>query len=160
MSGMVVQLQRDVLVVDATNMRLGRMAPLVAKNLMEGKRVVVLNAEKAVITGSKKAILKRYLMLLGRSQKRSMWRPTVWYPRSPENIVWHTIVKMLPRREPRGREAARRLKVFRGVPDAFKNVKAVSFEDALLKSIRNRSGKLIRFMTVEELSKELLGGRG
>lgn len=159
MNAITVQSQKNLLVVDATNMKLGRMASIIAKKLMEGMNVVVVNAEKAVITGSKKAILERYLMLIGRSQKRSIWRPTVWYPRKPENIVRYTIIRMLPRKKPKGREAAKRLKVFRGIPDSFKDVEKVSFEDALLKSIRNRSGKLIRYMTVGELSKELLGGR-
>lgn len=150
---------QEEIVVDATNMKLGRMASYVAKNLIQGKRVVVINAEKAVVTGTKKAILKRYLMLLGRSQKRSIHRPGVWYPRAADKLVWYTIVRMLPKKKPKGRMAASRLRVYVNVPEKYKDAKPVTFEDAKLTSSRSRSGRLIRYMTVEQISRELKGGR-
>ncbi len=152
-------IQEEEIVVDATNLKLGRMASYIAKNLMQGKRVVVVNAEKAIITGNKKAILERYLMLLGRSQKRSIHRPSVWYPRMPDKLVWYAIVRMLPRDKAKGSMAMQRLKVYVGMPEKYKNRKLVSFEDAKLTSIRNRSGKLIRHMNIEQISRELRGGR-
>lgn len=151
--------QEEEMVVDATNLKLGRMASYVAKNLMQGKKVVVVNAEKAIVTGKKKAILERYLLLLGRSQKRSIHRPSVWYPRRPDKLVWYTIVRMLPRKKAKGKMAMHRLKVYVGIPEKYKNAKLVSFEDAKLSSIRNRSGKLIRYMTIEQIFRELRGGR-
>ncbi|MCS7136586.1 MAG: 50S ribosomal protein L13 [Nitrososphaerota archaeon] len=150
--------QEEEIAVDATNLKLGRLASYVAKNLMQGRRVVVVNAEKAVVTGNKKAILERYLMLVGRSQKRSIHRPSVWYPRTPNKLVWYAIVRMLPRKKAKGKMATHRLKVYVGIPEEYKNAKLVSFEDAKLTSIRNRSGKLIRYMTIEQISRELRGG--
>ncbi|MEM1991118.1 MAG: 50S ribosomal protein L13 [Nitrososphaerota archaeon] len=151
--------QEEELVVDATNLKLGRMASYVAKNLIQGKKIVVVNAEKAIVTGNKKAILERYLMLLGRSQKRSIRRPSAWYPRMLDKLVWYTIVRMLPRKKAKGKVAMHKLKVYIGIPEEYKNAKLVSFEDAKLSSTRNRSGKLIRYMTIEQISRELRGGR-
>ncbi|MCL7398235.1 MAG: 50S ribosomal protein L13 [Thaumarchaeota archaeon] len=151
--------QEEEIVVDATNLKLGRMASYIAKNLMQGKRVTVVNAEKAIVTGNKKAILERYLMLLGRSQKRSIHRPSVWYPRTPNKLVWYTIVRMLPKKKAKGKMAMHRLKVYVGVPEKYKNATLTSFEEAKLTSTRNRSGKLIRYMTIEQISRELKGGR-
>ncbi|MEM2910051.1 MAG: 50S ribosomal protein L13 [Nitrososphaerota archaeon] len=145
-------------VIDATNLKLGRMASYVAKNLIQGKKVVIINAEKTIVTGTKKAILERYLMLLGRSQKRSIHRPSVWYPRTSDKLVWYAIVRMLPKK-PEGRAAASRLKVYVDVPEKYKHTKPVSLEEAKLASTRNRSGRLIRYMTIEQISRELKGGR-
>ncbi|RLI36579.1 hypothetical protein DRO60_05575, partial [Candidatus Bathyarchaeota archaeon] len=47
-------------VIDATGLVLGRMASIVAKRLLMGERIAIINAEKAVISGKKKAIVNRY----------------------------------------------------------------------------------------------------
>ena len=52
----VVETKRTV-VVDASNQRLGRMASRIAKMLLLGMNVIVVNAEKAVITGKKLSLI-------------------------------------------------------------------------------------------------------
>lgn len=148
----------DLVVIDGSNHRLGRLASKVAKMLLEGKRVVVLNADKIVVTGSKSAILARYQYLLDRTWLSSIERVQVWNPRRPDRIFWYTVRRMLPRKKPKGREALSRLRVYNGVPEEFANVKAITVEDALHRSEINRSGKLIKWMTLGELSK-LIGGK-
>ena len=148
----------DLVVIDGSNHRLGRLASRVAKMLLEGKRVVVLNADKIVITGSKSAILARYQYLLDRTWLSSIERVQVWNPRRPDRIFWYTVRRMLPRKKPKGREALSRLRVYNGVPEEFSNFKAVTVEDALHRSEISRSGKLIKWMTLGELS-ELIGGK-
>jgi ribosomal protein L13 len=64
---------------------------------------------------------------------------------------------MLPRKKPRGREAAKRLVVLKG-PANVEGEK-IEFEDAKLTKLYNRSAKIIRYITLEELSKMLRGGR-
>ncbi|MEM2042074.1 MAG: 50S ribosomal protein L13 [Nitrososphaerota archaeon] len=148
----------DLVVIDGSNHRLGRLASRVAKMLLEGKRVVVLNADKIVITGSKSAILARYQYLLDRTWLSSIERVQVWNPRRPDRIFWYTVRRMLARKKPKGREALSRLRVYNGVPEEFSNLKAVTVEDALHRSEISRSGKLIKWMTLGELSK-LIGGK-
>lgn len=147
------------IVIDATNHRLGRLASRVAKLLLKGERVVIVNAEKAVITGSERAVLERYLMLIQRTAFASLSKIKVWYPRRPDRILWYTIARMLPRKKPKGREALKRLRVYVGTPSEFSGVPLTVFEDALHKSEVNRSGKLVRTVTLERLS-ALIGGRG
>ena len=48
---MKIQDGDELLVIDATGHRLGRLASRVAKMLLQGKRVVIVNARDAVITG-------------------------------------------------------------------------------------------------------------
>ncbi|MEM4269848.1 MAG: uL13 family ribosomal protein, partial [Candidatus Caldarchaeum sp.] len=64
-------------VVNAEGYRLGRLASKVAKLLLEGHRVKVFNAEKALITGSRSSILEHYLMLRRRRQFSSHKKITV-----------------------------------------------------------------------------------
>lgn len=156
MSEQVVQRR---IVVDAAGLRLGRMASKVAKLLLSGAEVTVVNAEKAVVTGNKKAILERYLKLMRRRQLTSHKVVKVWYPRRPERLVWYSIVRMLPRKKPRGREAERRLRVYVGVPPGLEKAEKLRFPDAEIGDARSRSGRLIRYMTIAEISREISGGR-
>ncbi len=150
--------KEELVVIDGTDHRLGRLASKVAKMLLEGKRVVVLNADKIVITGSKNAVFARYQYLLDRKWFSSLERVQVRNPRRPDRIFWYTVRRMLPRKEPRGREALSRLRVYNGVPEEFAGVKPITVEEALHRSEISRSGKLIKWMTLLELSR-LIGGK-
>ena len=150
---------RKEVVIDVTGHRLGRAASKIAKMLLSGVKVTVVNAEKAVITGNRQAILERYKFLISRRQLTSHKRGGVWYPRRPERIFWYTIYRMLPRHNKRWREAMRRLKVYVGVPKGLEKAEKTTLPDAVLREARSRSGRLIRYITLAELSKELTGGR-
>ena len=45
-------------IIDASNLILGRMASVVAKRLLQGENIIVVNAEKAVVSGKKKAVVR------------------------------------------------------------------------------------------------------
>ncbi len=109
------------LVVDAEGKILGRMASYVAKELLKGKRVAIVNAEKAVITGNPQTILNKYLTR--RSIQSTIHpRKSPVQPRTPDRIVWRTVRGMLPMKKAKGREALRRLRVFIGVPEELADV--------------------------------------
>jgi len=150
-------LDEKTYVVNAEGYRLGRLASKVAKLLLEGHRVKVFNAEKALITGSRSSILEHYLMLRRRRQFSSHKKITVWYPTRAEAILRYAVLRMLPRKKSEGVEASRRLEVIRG--EASLSGEPVEFPDAKHLSQVSRSGKVIRVMTLEELSKQLRGGR-
>lgn len=156
---MMEQAASGRIIVDADRQKLGRMASRVAKLLLSGVEVVVVNAEKAIVTGSKNANLNRYLRLMRRRQLSSHKVIKVWYPRKPDRLVWYTIVRMLPRKKPRGREAVKRLKVYVSVPEQFQNVEKIRFKDADLGDGISKSGRVQRYMTIEEISKITRGGR-
>ncbi|MEM4362455.1 MAG: uL13 family ribosomal protein [Candidatus Caldarchaeum sp.] len=144
-------------VVNAEGYRLGRLASHVAKLLLKGHRVKIYNAEKAVITGTKSSILEHYLMLRRRRQLTSHKKITVWYPTKAEAILRYAVIRMLPRRKPKGLDAAKRLEVVRGGMQPAGEV--IEFQDAKLGKPVSRSGKFIRYITLEELSNLLRGGR-
>ncbi|MEM4417937.1 MAG: uL13 family ribosomal protein [Nitrososphaerota archaeon] len=144
--------------IDAAGCRLGRLASVVAKLLLQGNSVKIYNAEKAIITGNKRAVLSHYLMLRGRRQLKSHKTVSVWYPTRPDTILRYAIVRMLPRRKPRGIAAARRLTVVRG-PLEKVDGERLELKDVRLEKPVSRSLRVIRFITLEELSRELRGGR-
>ncbi len=154
-----VLVEKKEVVIDASGHKLGRVASRIAKMLLNGVNVTVVNVEKAIITGKKQAILERYKFLLSRRQLTSHKEGGVWYPRRPERIFWYTVYRMLPRHNKRWKEALKRLKIYVGVPKSLKNVEKMVIEDAVLREPINRSGKIIRYMSLGELSKELTGGR-
>lgn len=100
-------------VVDAAGQVLGRLCSHVAKRLLQGEEITVVNAERAVITGSRDAILREY------QQKRRVGsqRKGPYFPKRADRILRRTVRGMLPYQRPRGREALRRLRVHEGVPD-------------------------------------------
>lgn len=104
---------KNASVVDADGLILGRMASVVAKRLLNGEKITIVNSEKSIISGKRKSILleaKRFLEV-GHPRKGP------FHPRLPDRIVRRTVRGMLPWRHPKGKQAYRRLQVFIGIPE-------------------------------------------
>ena len=110
-----------VTVVDATDQILGRLASVVAKQLLMGERVVILNAEKALISGRRTSIIRAAKQRLERRTRGSKAKGPK-HPRRPDGIVRRTVRGMLPWDKPRGHTAYKRLRVFIGVPVDYDGV--------------------------------------
>ena len=132
-------------VIDATGLILGRMASVVAKRLLMGERIAIINAEKAVISGRRKMVVRRYKerLQIGHYRKGPYW------PRRPDRIVWRTIRGMLPRYKEKGRQALKRLRVFIGVPEGLEGVEAETIPEASVSKLT------CPYITVGELAKEI-----
>lgn len=131
-------------IIDATDHVVGRLSSKVAKMLLEGEEVIIINAEKSVITGNRDSIFKDYL----EKWQRGSVRKGPHYPRMPDRILRRTVRGMLPFKTSHGREAYSRLKVFIGIPEDVDVKNAVKIEDALYKRVRNK-------VTLGEISKFL-----
>ncbi len=133
------------LVIDATGLILGRLASLTAKKLLSGERVIIINAEKAVVSGKKKSLLeelKSYLEI-GHPGKGP------YHYRRPDGILRRTIRGMLPRRKTKGKNAYKRLRVYLGVPRDLEGVKAETLKEAQAEKLRGP------YITLGELAKEI-----
>jgi large subunit ribosomal protein L13 len=104
------------MIIDATDAILGRLSAKIAKELLKGETVVVINSEKVIVSGNPKAVLNRF------KEKRSRKDPHKgpFYPRYPDRILKRTVRGMLPYKKARGRTALRKLKVYIGNPDNLK----------------------------------------
>jgi large subunit ribosomal protein L13 len=137
------------MIIDATDLVLGRMASFVAKRLLEGEQVVIVNAEKSVISGRRKATFSIHD---ARLKIRSLVNPRKgpFHPRRPDELVRRTVRGMLPFDRARGRAAYRRLRAYVGVPAEFMGKEFQSIPQAHLKRLATR-----RFIRLGELSKHL-----
>ncbi len=116
-------------VIDAENAIAGRLASIVAKRLLEGERIVIVNAEKAVISGKRESVIREFKAFLEiktlRNPKRGPKRS-----RRPDRILRDMVWGMLPKHNYRGREAFKRLKVYVGFPDEFRKLKIERIAEA------------------------------
>jgi len=126
----VSQESERVIVVDGTEQILGRLASIVAKKLLEGYTVVVVNVEKVVVSGKPSEVVKAYKRtVLGvKSHHAQRLRPK--RPRTPTRLFKATVKGMLPKNNARGREALRRLRAYVGVPEEFQGAEMVRFKEA------------------------------
>ncbi len=133
-------------VIDATNLVLGRMAAKAAKQALNGGTVTVINCEKAVVTGNKKQIKDSYAAKFEIGQVNQ----GPYFPRRPDMLVRRTIRGMLPRKKPKGRAAYERIQCFVGIPSGVKAEDAKTLPEASAERIKKAS-----YITVNELCKHL-----
>lgn len=136
-------------VIDAENTILGRMCTIVAKLLLEGYRVYVVNAEKAVVSGERRRVIEGYKLFLEVRTHRNPYKRGIRRPRTPVNIIKRTVRGMLPKENTKGFKAIRRLKVYVGVPKELSTLPRIRIEDA---SASRLGGK---YVYLGEIAREL-----
>jgi len=132
-------------IVDANGLVLGRMASAIAKRLLQGERIIIVNAEKAVISGKRLSIVREAKAFLEVGHPRK----GPYHPRRPDRVLRRPVRGMLPRRKPKGQEAYRRLQVFIGIPEEFKGKEMLTIPEAQAEKLR------CPYMTLGELAKEI-----
>uniref|UniRef100_A0A3Q1MLJ9 Large ribosomal subunit protein uL13 n=2 Tax=Bos TaxID=9903 RepID=A0A3Q1MLJ9_BOVIN len=108
----------QVLVLDGRGHLLGRLAAIVAKQVLLGRKVVVVRCEGINISGNFYRNKLKYLAFL---RKRMNTNPSrgPYHFRAPSRIFWRTVRGMLPHKTKRGQAALERLKVFDGIPPPY-----------------------------------------
>ncbi|CAI7678264.1 unnamed protein product [Penicillium discolor] len=142
----------SVVVIDGKGHLLGRLASTVAKQLLNGQKIVVVRCEALNISGEFfRAKLKYHAYL----RKMTRFNPTRGGPfhfRAPSRILYKAIRGMIPHKTARGAAALERLKVFEGVPPPYDKKKRVVVPQAL-RVLRLRPGR--KYCTVGRLSHEV-----
>jgi len=118
--------KNPVTLVNADGLILGRMASVVAKKLLNGEKVIIVNAEKAIISGKKRSKVAEAKEFL---EVGAPMRGPFHY-RRPDRILRKTVRGMLPFKKPKGKIALKKLKVFIGVPEDLKDQQMVTLEEA------------------------------
>lgn len=134
-----------LMIIDAKDTILGRIATFAAKKALSGEEVLIINAEKAVVSGSRENVLSRYKT----KHDRGDLIKGPFYPRMPDRIVRRAIRGMLPRKTAHGRDAYHRVKAFIGKPAEIRG------EITELKDCKASSLKNPKYVYVEEISKWL-----
>ena len=113
-------------VVNGEGLILGRMCSKIAKRLLNGEQIVVVNAEKIIISGKRKSkVAEAHKFLEVGAPERGPF-----HSRRPDRIVRKTVRGMLPWSQPKGKIAYKRLKVYLAVPEGLKGQKMETIDQA------------------------------
>jgi large subunit ribosomal protein L13 len=124
-SAKAADIEKKWIMIDATGLVVGRLASLVAMRLRgkhkptytphvdDGDNVIVVNAEKVVLTGRKlqQKVYRHHTGFIGGIKERSA--KSIMEGRFPERIVEKAVERMLPR-GPLGRTQLGNLRVYKG----------------------------------------------
>jgi large subunit ribosomal protein L13 len=132
-------------IINAEGLIIGRMASIVAKRILNGEEITIVNAEKAVISGKRKSrVMEAKTFLEVGAPERGPF-----HYRRPDRIVRKTVRGMVPYKQPKGKQAYKRLKVFIGIPAELKEQKMETLANA-------RAERLTcPYFTVGEFAKEM-----
>jgi len=138
-------LKKPNAIVNAEGLILGRMASKVAKKLLNGEEVIIVNAEKTILSGKRKSKIAeaKEFLEVGAPERGP------FHYRRPDRIVRKTVGGMLPIRQPKGKNAFARLRVYMGIPEELKNQKTETFTEAQATKLKGPS------FTLGELAKEI-----
>lgn len=143
------------IIIDASDSVLGRVCSVAAKHALLGDEVVVVNAEKAIISGDREMILRKELAKLNIKNLGNP-RKGPFHEKRPDKYVRRAIRGMLPWHKYRGREAFSRVRVYIGVPEAeIKKNHRVDVKSAKIEKVA--SNKPANYITIGDLSKAIGG---
>jgi len=128
------------IVVDAKGHLLGRLAAVVAKELLGGQRVVVVRAEKFVLSGSLFRRKTAYMEFMHKKHLTNPRRSGPYHFKAPGDLFRRSVRGMLPHKTARGKAALERLKVFEGIPHPY-SLKKRRVVPLALKAVRLQAGR-------------------
>ena len=140
--------QNKQIVIDAANCISGRICSHVSKLLLQGNRVTIVNAEKAMLSGHRYKTIQLYKEHL---EINSVTNPIhgPFHPRRPDTILTKMVRGMIPKRKSSGIEAFKRLRVYIGIPESLKNSEIKYYDDSKITKPSSY------YITVGEVAKEI-----
>merc|ERR1711926_50190 len=125
-------------VIDGRGHLMGRLASIVAKNILNGNKVVIVRCEGINLSGN---FYRNKLKVLKFLRLRCNVKPArgPFHFRAPSKMFWRTVRGMVPHKTERGKEAMKRLQTFEGVPPPYDKKKRMVVPSAL-KVLRLKPG--------------------
>lgn len=139
---------QPVVVIDGKGHLLGRLASVVAKELLNGQKVVVVRCEELNVSGE---LFRNRLKYADYLRKKTNFnrRRGPFHFRAPSRIFYKAVKGMIPHKTARGEAALERLKVFEGIPTPYDRKKRVVVPKAL-RIFRLKEGR--KYTTIGKLS--------
>jgi len=136
--------------VDVKGLVAGRVATKIAKALINGENVIVINAENAIIVGNKENIMQKYKMRVDAAVKSNPhYGPK--YSRVPSSIFKRMVRNMLPTKGSTKDKMIKKLKVYNATPKELAKEKMQEF-------MEYKCNERHSYMTLKEIALQL-GGR-
>jgi len=114
-------MEKNKIIIDGNNAILGRLSSYVAKQVIKGEEIMIVNCNKIIITGAIKNIKKEF------SQKRSRVGSSQKGPKIHKDsikIVKKTISNMLPKK--RKEKLLKKVLCYSNCPEKFKKIKKIT----------------------------------
>lgn len=133
--------------INAEKSVFGRIASYAAKQALNGEQVIIVNAEKSIVSGTFKPAFAHFkwkvdMRVKGNPEKGPQ------YSKMPDKMLKRAIEGMLPHKKAKGRTALKNIKVFIGIPKEFAGEKFETIESTA-KTAREK------FTELGELSRQL-----
>ena len=135
------------MIINAENLILGRFATVAAKKALLGEKVVIVNCEKAIVTGDKYKLFQSYKQRRDRGTFKGPF-----LPRLPDRFVKRTIRGMLPYKQPKGKSAFDNITCHIGLPKEFEGKDTENIDNAKGSKLSTQ-----KYTTVKEVCKNLGG---
>ena len=137
------------IIIDAKGHILGRLAAILAKELLSGQRVVVVRVEKLILSGSLFRRKTEFAEFVHKKHVTNPKRSGPYHYKSPSRMFWRAVRGMIPHKTQRGKAALERLKIFEGIPHPYSLRKRICAPLAL-KAVRLQTGR--KFCYLGDLS--------
>lgn len=134
-------------IIDGTNLVYGRLSAIVAKELLSGEEIIIVNARNVAVTGSREFVFRKFRERLDIGSVRK----GPYYPRTSNQILRRSIGDMLPKKKTTGKDALARCKVYSSIPRELQGKQFSTIEEV-------RNYKVSGFVTLGEVA-ERLGGK-
>lgn len=139
-----------MMIIDAKESVAGRLASKVAKAIIKGEKVTVINSQEAVMVGNKKNILEKFTTRVdGAVKSNPHYGPK--YDRIPNKMFRRMVRNMLPTKKRAKERMIKQLKVFNGSAKGIDAKEAITFEEIKFNHRNN-------YITLKDVA-ILLGGR-
>jgi len=128
----VVESKTKSILVDGSDLIAGRLCSNVAKLLLQGNRVSIVNCDKIMISGKRNSIVEEYKTFL---KIASIINPKhgPFHPRRPDTMISRMVRGMLPRKKPSGQAALKRLRAYVGIPKELRSQEKIQFDKAKIR---------------------------
>ena len=138
------------MILNAEGLVAGRIASRIAKKIINKEMVTIINAEKAVVVGTKKSIMPKYEQRVKASVKSNpLYGPK--YDRIPSKMLRRMIKGMLPTRKKTAESIIKRVIIYNSVPKNISLEKAETIEES-------KCNEKHDFMSLKEIA-QALGGK-
>lgn len=137
------------IIIDASNLVLGRLSSYAAKQAFLGNSVDVVNCEECIIRGNKDDILERYRHKMSRGTP--IKGPFIY--KRPDMFVKRTIRGMLPYKQGRGRILFKNVKCHIGFPEKLKSHKPAPLDS--INVLKAKTGRRVSYVKLNYLCRAL-----
>lgn|SRR3989338_1942889 len=137
-----------MITIDGENLIMGRVLSRIAKYVLLGEEVSLVNCEKMMISGAKNVILIRQRFLADLKGKPNRGR---FYYSGPSDFVKRCLWGMLPKNN-RGKLAYARVRCYTNIPEQFKNGKHETYQADHISKLPN-----MKYTAVADVCKEMGG---